>query len=165
MTILDLEQDPVAFFPNLIDVVQFYIPRVALEEFVYENRTAPVSTLRWPHCEIDTTLKHLGMTVLSAIQRCKPAPKVFLDYIGQTILACHLRLWRNSSYTKSDPRALVPLAGATRERAPDRKLVRGGSFGFRSCRMQFIGKPFCPCFSAELRATSAPLAYGPSRRT
>ena len=31
VTILDLQQDPIAFFPNPIDVVQFYIPRVALE--------------------------------------------------------------------------------------------------------------------------------------
>src|ERR1700684_3005342 len=69
VTILDLEQAPIAFFPNPIDVVQFYIPRRALEEFVDENRTAIVNTLRWLHCEMDTTLKHLGITVLAAIQR------------------------------------------------------------------------------------------------
>jgi AraC family transcriptional regulator len=86
VTILDLEQDPIAFFPNPIDVVQFYIPRMALEEFAYENGTAIINTLSWPHCEMDTTLKHLGMTVLSAIQCHKPAPKLFLDYIGQSIL-------------------------------------------------------------------------------
>jgi Bacterial regulatory helix-turn-helix proteins, AraC family len=36
---------------------------------------------------MDTTLKHLGMAVLSAIQPSEPAPKIFLDYIGQAILA------------------------------------------------------------------------------
>jgi AraC family transcriptional regulator len=87
VTILDLEQDPIAFFPNPIDVVQFYIPRIALEDFAYENRIPVVSTLNWPHCEMDTTLKHLGITVLSAIQRQKPEPRLFLDYIGQSILA------------------------------------------------------------------------------
>ncbi|WP_158749489.1 AraC family transcriptional regulator [Acidobacterium sp. S8] len=87
VTILDLEEDPIAFFPNPIDVVQFYIPRMALEEFAYENRIAMVNTLSWPHCETDATLKHLGMAVLSAIQRNEPTPKIFLDYIGQTILA------------------------------------------------------------------------------
>jgi AraC-like DNA-binding protein len=86
VTILDLEQDPIAFFPHPIDVLQFYIPRMALEEFAYENGTAIIDTLAWPHCRMDTTLKHLGMTVLSAIQRPKPAPKLFLDYIGQSIL-------------------------------------------------------------------------------
>src|ERR1700723_3284476 len=83
VTILDLEQDPIAFFPNPIDVVQFYIPRMALEEFAYENRIAASNTLSWPHCELDATLKHLGIAVLSAIQRNEPAPKIFLDYIGQ----------------------------------------------------------------------------------
>ena len=87
VTILDLEQDPIAFFPNPIDVVQFYIPRMALEEFAYENRIAMANTLSWPHCEMDITLKHLGMAVLSAIQRSESAPKIFLDYIGHAILA------------------------------------------------------------------------------
>ncbi len=87
VTILDLEQDPIAFFPNPIDVVQFYIPRIALEQFAYENRIAMANTLTWPHYEMDTTLKHLGMTVLSTMQRTKPAPKLFLDHIGQAILA------------------------------------------------------------------------------
>ena len=87
VTILDLEQDPIAFFPNPIDVVQFYIPRVALEEFAYENRIAIANTLSWPHCEMDRTLKHLGMAVLSTIQRGEHAPKIFLDHLGQAILA------------------------------------------------------------------------------
>src|SRR6202789_2927669 len=87
VTLLDLEQDPIAFFPNPIDVVQFYIPRIALDEFAYENRVAIPNTLRWPYCGMDTTLKHLGMTVLTAIRPPHPAPRVFLDYIGQTILA------------------------------------------------------------------------------
>jgi AraC family transcriptional regulator len=87
VTILDLEQDPIAFFPNPIDVLQFYIPRMALEEFAYENHTAAVNTLIWPHCEMDATLKHMGMAVLSAMQRSDPPPKIFLDSIGQTVLA------------------------------------------------------------------------------
>jgi AraC family transcriptional regulator len=87
VTILDLEQDPIAFFPNPIDVLQFYIPRMALEEFAYENHVAAVNTLTWPHCEMDATLKYLGLAVLSAMQRGDPPPKIFLDCIGQTILA------------------------------------------------------------------------------
>jgi AraC family transcriptional regulator len=87
VTILDLEQDPIAFFPNPIDVLQFYIPRTALEEFAYENHTAAVNTLTWPHCEMDATLKHLGVVVLSAMHRSDPPPKIFFDSIGQTILA------------------------------------------------------------------------------
>jgi AraC family transcriptional regulator len=97
VTILDLEQDPIAFFPNPIDVVQFYIPQMALEEFAYENRIAMANTLSWPNCEMDTTLKHLGMAVLSAIQRSEPAPKIFLDYVGQAILAHATYVYGESS--------------------------------------------------------------------
>jgi AraC family transcriptional regulator len=42
VTILDLEEEPIAFFPNPIDVVQFYIPRTALQEFAYEKGIAAV---------------------------------------------------------------------------------------------------------------------------
>src|SRR6202451_2120159 len=97
VTILDLEQEPVAFFPNPIDVVQFYIPRAALDEFAYENRTPIVNTLIWPHCGMDTSLKHLGMTVLSSLQRSQPAPKIFLDYIGQAILAHATQVYGGST--------------------------------------------------------------------
>jgi len=99
VTILDLEQDPIAFFPNPIDVVQFYIPRMALEEFAYENHIALSNTLSWPHCEMDTTLKHLGMAVLSEIQRSRPASKIFLDYIGQAILAHAIYVYGEASPT------------------------------------------------------------------
>jgi AraC family transcriptional regulator len=117
VTILDLEQDPVAFFPNPIDVVQFYIPRMALEEFAYENRTAILNTLTWPHCEMDTTLKHLGMAVLSAMQRSKSAPKIFLDYIGQAILAHATYVYGGTPASPSLIRGhLAPLAGEARER-------------------------------------------------
>jgi AraC family transcriptional regulator len=36
---------------------------------------------------MDMTLKYLGMAVLSAMQHSGSAPRIFLDYIGQTILA------------------------------------------------------------------------------
>jgi AraC family transcriptional regulator len=87
VTILDLEEKPIAFFPNPIDVVQFYIPRAALDEFAYENGISTVGTLRWPHCGMDTTLRHLGMTILSAIQQSKAVPRLVLDYLGQVVLA------------------------------------------------------------------------------
>jgi AraC family transcriptional regulator len=104
VTILDLEQDPIAFFPNPIDVVQFYIPRQALDEFAYENRTATVNTLRWPHCGMDTTLKPLGMAVLSAMQNSSPAPKIFLDYMGQTILAHATSAYGGTPASPDSPR-------------------------------------------------------------
>jgi AraC-like DNA-binding protein len=107
VTILDLEQDPIAFFPNPIDVMQFYIPRIALEEFAYENRLANLNRLTWPHCEMDTTLKHLGMAVLSALQKSQTPPKIFLDYIGQAILAHATRVYGQSPASTDLKRGLL----------------------------------------------------------
>jgi AraC-like DNA-binding protein len=87
VTILDLEEDPVAFFPNPIDVVQFYLPRVALEEFAYQNRLAVTQKLNWPHCDMDAVLKHLGLTVLIAMQRRELPPRLFLDHVALAVLA------------------------------------------------------------------------------
>ena len=56
VTILDLEQDPVAFFPNPIDVMQFYIPRASLEDFCYQNKLPFIDNLQWPYCGMDRVL-------------------------------------------------------------------------------------------------------------
>jgi len=96
VTILDLEEEPIAFFPNPIDVVQFYIPRTALDDFACEHSIAPVDTLRWPYCGMDTTLKHLGMTILSAIQQPGVPPTLFLDCVGQAVLAYALHMYAGS---------------------------------------------------------------------
>jgi AraC family transcriptional regulator len=87
VTILDLEHEPIAFFPNPIEVIQFYIPRVALEEFAYEHHLPKLDTLRWPHCEMDTTLKHLGKSLLFSIQQSRQTSRLFLDNLGQAVLA------------------------------------------------------------------------------
>jgi AraC family transcriptional regulator len=87
VTILDLEQEPIAFFPNAIDVLQFYIPCAALEAFAYDKGIANVDTLRWPHCEMDATLNHLGLALLFAMRQPRNFPRLFLDSMGQTVLA------------------------------------------------------------------------------
>jgi AraC family transcriptional regulator len=86
VTILNLEEDPVAFFPNPIDVVQFYVPRASLEDFCYQNKLSTIESLQWPHCGMDMVLKHLGITVLSAMHRSDPPPMLFLDYVGLAVL-------------------------------------------------------------------------------
>jgi AraC family transcriptional regulator len=109
VTILDLEEDPIAFFPNPIDVVQFYIPRMALEEFAYENKLPVIDRLQWPHCTMDMVLKQLGLTVLLAIQSSQPPTKLFLDYVGLAALthAAHIYGAVRSS-TPPDQKTLSP---------------------------------------------------------
>ena len=165
VTILDLEQDPIAFFPSPIEVVQFYIPRMALEEFAYENRIAMANTLSWPHCEMDTTLKHLGMAVLSAIQHSGPARKIFLDYIGQAILAHATCVYGGTPASACLIRGhLAPWQARRAKEFLNANLYGDVSLASAAERMQFIGKLFCPRFSADLRAAPTPLAYGTSHR-
>jgi hypothetical protein len=58
----------------------------APDEFAYENRAGIVNT-QVAASRNGIPLKHLGMTVLSSLQRSQPAPKIFLDCIGQAELA------------------------------------------------------------------------------
>jgi AraC family transcriptional regulator len=94
MTILDLEEDPVAFFPN---------PRASLEDFCYQNKLPTIESLQWPHCGMDMVLKHLGITVLAAMQRSEPPPILFLDYVGLAVLthAAHVYGGVRSSFEQS----------------------------------------------------------------
>ncbi len=109
VTILDLEEDPIAFFPNPIDVMQFYIPRMALEEFSYENKLPVLDRLQWPHCTMDMVLKHLGLTVLSAMQKSEPPPKLFLDYVGLATLTHAVHVYGGVAPTASlDKKTLAP---------------------------------------------------------
>ena len=86
VTILDLEQDPVCFFPNPSEVMQFYVPRLSLEEFSYQNRLPVVERLACPHGGADAVLHHLGSTVLSMMRRSETASELFLDHLGLAVL-------------------------------------------------------------------------------
>src|SRR5215469_8256313 len=86
VTVLDLEEDPVCFFPNPSEIVQFYIPRLSLEEFSYENRLPIVDRLACPLGGPDAVLHHLGSTILSMMRRSGTASKLFLDHLGLAVL-------------------------------------------------------------------------------
>jgi AraC family transcriptional regulator len=103
VAILDLETEPIAFFPNPIDVLQFYIPRRSLKEFAYENSMRMLETLRWPHCETDPALKHLGLTLLAAMEQPGQSSKLFFDYLGQAVLA-HAAVSYGGSKSIATPR-------------------------------------------------------------
>jgi len=166
VTNLDLEREPIAFFPNPIDVLQFYIPRVALDEFAYQNGIAAVDTLTWPHCEMDTSLKHLGITVLNSLQGSQPAPKLFLDYIGQAILAHATYVYGGTVASARPVRGqLAPWQARRAKEFLTASLCGDISLASVAAEMQFIGKPFRPCFSTDFRTAPAPMAYRTSHRS
>ena len=86
VTVLDLEQDPACYFPNPSEVLQFYIPRMSLDEFAYDNALPTVERLVCPQGHLDTVLHHLGSTVLSMMRRSGPASRLFLDHLGLALL-------------------------------------------------------------------------------
>lgn len=86
VTVLDLEEDPVCFFPNLSEIAQFYVPRLSLEEFSYENGLPIVDRLACTHVSPDTVFHHLGFTVLSMMRRSETASKLFLDHLALAVL-------------------------------------------------------------------------------
>jgi AraC family transcriptional regulator len=109
VTVLDLEEDPVCFFPNPSEVVQFYIPRLSLEEFSYENRLPIVDRLACPHGGPDNVLHHLGFTVLSMMRRSETASKLFLDHLGLAVLTHVVQVYGvNRSSILSDKERLSP---------------------------------------------------------
>jgi len=109
VTVLDLEEDPVCFFPNPSEVVQFYVPRLSLEEFSYENRLPIADRLVCPHGGLDTVLHHLGVTVLSMMRRSETASKLFLDHLGLAVLTHVVHVYGvNPSSILNDKERLAP---------------------------------------------------------
>ena len=109
VTVLDLEEDPVCFFPNPSEVMQFYVPRLSLEEFSYENRLAIVDRLACPHGGPDTVLHHLGSTVLSMMRRPANASKLFLDHLGLAVLTHVVQVYGVNQFSiLSDKERLSP---------------------------------------------------------
>jgi len=109
VTVLDLEQDPICFFPNPTEIVQFYIPRLSLEEFSYENRLPIVDRLACPLGGPDAVLHHLGSTVLSMMRRSETASKLFLDHLGLAVLTHVVHVYGvNRSSILSDKERLAP---------------------------------------------------------
>ena len=117
VTILDLEQDPVCFFPNPSEVLQFYVPRLSLEEFSYQNRLPVVERLACPHGGADAVLHHLGSTVLSMMRRSETASKLFLDNLGPgSADACGACLWRKPALDFLRQGEARSMAGSPSER-------------------------------------------------
>ena len=48
-----LEQDPSMYLGSAFDMVQFYVPRAALDEFADENDGCRCETLSWPFGKVD----------------------------------------------------------------------------------------------------------------
>jgi AraC family transcriptional regulator len=85
--ISNLEKPPVLYLPEPYHFLQFYIPRQTLNGFCRENRTEPISDLRWSRKDTDETLHSLGVSLLPALRNPHASSQLFVDHIGLAILA------------------------------------------------------------------------------
>jgi len=80
VSILDLEQRPSMLLPNPFDSIHFHLTRTALDEISDDYGASRISSLSWPHGEIDPVTNHLGLTILPALENPKHTSMLFLDH-------------------------------------------------------------------------------------
>jgi AraC family transcriptional regulator len=86
VSILHLEQEPSVYLGSAFDIVQFYVPRVALDEFADENDGFRCKALTWEFGKVDPGLRNLGSCLLPMLEKPELASEL---YVGQLIFAAH----------------------------------------------------------------------------
>jgi AraC family transcriptional regulator len=86
VTILDLEREPSVYLGSHFDMLQFYVPRAALNELTDDHGRQRCKTLSWPHAKIDPLLWHLGASLIPALERPELACRLYIDHV---VLALH----------------------------------------------------------------------------
>ena len=81
VSIIDLKQESSMYLGSAFDMVQFYIPQVALDEFADENHGSRCETLSWPSGEVDPGLKNLASCLLPALEEAAFLSELYVDHL------------------------------------------------------------------------------------
>ena len=81
VSIIDLKQESSMYLGSAFDMVQFYIPQVALDEFADENHGSRCETLSWPSGEVDPRLKNLASCLLPALEEAAFLSELYVDHL------------------------------------------------------------------------------------
>jgi AraC-like DNA-binding protein len=81
VSIIDLKQEPSMYLGSAFDMVQFYIPRIALDEFADENHGSRCETLSWPSGQVDPGLKNLASCLLLALEEASFLSELYVDHL------------------------------------------------------------------------------------
>jgi AraC family transcriptional regulator len=100
VSIIDLEQDPAMYLGGAFDMVQFYVPRVALDEFADENDGCRCETLSWPLGKVDPGLKNLGSCLFPVLEEPGVASELYVDHL---VFAVHAYVARTYGGIKMVP--------------------------------------------------------------
>jgi len=100
VSILPLDQQPAMYLGSAFDMVQFYVPRVALDEFADENDGCRCETLAWPFGKVDTRLKDVALCLLPVLERPEITSELYIDHL---LLAAHAYIARTYGGIKIAP--------------------------------------------------------------
>ena len=100
VSIIHLEQDPSMYLGSAFDMVQFYVPRVALDEFADENDGCRCETLTWPSGKVDPRLKNLALCLLPVLERPELSSELYVDHL---VFAAHAYIARTYGGIKIAP--------------------------------------------------------------
>jgi AraC family transcriptional regulator len=81
VSIMHLEHDPSMYLGSAFDMVQFYVPRAALDEFADENDGCRRDTLTWPVGKVDPRLKSLALCLLPVLERPELSSELYVDHL------------------------------------------------------------------------------------
>jgi AraC family transcriptional regulator len=100
VSILPLEQQPAMYLGSAFDMVQFYVPRVALDEFADENDGCRCETLTWPFGKVDPRLKDVALCLLPVLERPEVSSELYIDHL---VLAAYAYIARTYGGIKVAP--------------------------------------------------------------
>jgi AraC family transcriptional regulator len=100
VSILPLDQQPAMYLGSAFDIVQFYVPRIALDEFADENDGCRCETLDWPFGKVDLRLKDVASCLLPVLERPEVSSELYIDHL---VLAAHAYIARTYGGIKIAP--------------------------------------------------------------
>src|ERR1700677_3075903 len=100
VSIVDLEQDPALYLGSAFDMVQFYVPRAALDDFADENDGCRCETLSWPFGKVDSRLKDVALCLLPVLERPEVSSELYIDHL---VLAAYAYIARTYGGIKMAP--------------------------------------------------------------
>jgi AraC family transcriptional regulator len=108
--IFDMERRPTVEFVDPFELVQFYVPQIALRQFARENSQRPVEGLRLPEPgTFDPVLAHLACSLMPALSGVEEASGLFIDHVHLALLAHLLKKYAELKPRHRRRELLAPL--------------------------------------------------------
>jgi AraC family transcriptional regulator len=109
--IFDMERRPTVEFIDPFELVQFYVPQVALSQFAREHSLRPVEGLRLPEPgSFDPVIAHLACALMPALSGVTEASGLFVDHVHLALLAHLLEKYADlAARGRARPESLSPF--------------------------------------------------------